>query len=353
MASATAGAGRSWCPSSSSTRCRAWFRRASAPSPRAERNPPTASPRRSWRRRRGSSASLAPAAGLRRGRAGGGARRRNAGRASSWAEKTPNELRAAPRRNIAAASLVRAGDDRPCRKGRIGASAGGRAPDRAGRQPARLVGSAAQGCAQLHPVRPLQVRHSDGVRRGTARCRHHVRRRAARRPGGSGRQAVRRDRPANCSTRHWRRPGSTARPSTSPMRSSTSSSSQRGKRRIHNKPDAGEIEACRWWIEHERELIRPPVTVALGATAARSLIGKIVTISKVRGEPLALVDGSECWVTAHPSSILRCAGRAGAQRREEAVPPRPEAHQGARARNSLGALLQMRTTRISGIPQEQ
>jgi DNA polymerase len=80
---------------------------------------------------------------------------------------------------------------------------------------------------------------------------------------------------------------------------------QRGKRRIHNKPDAGEISACRWWIEHERELIRPPVTVALGATAARSLVGKVVTISKVRGGPLALADGSECWVTVHPSSILR------------------------------------------------
>ena len=80
---------------------------------------------------------------------------------------------------------------------------------------------------------------------------------------------------------------------------------QRGKRRIHNKPDAGEITACRWWLEHERELIRPPVTVALGATAARSLVGKIVTISKVRGEPLQLADGSECWVTTHPSSILR------------------------------------------------
>jgi DNA polymerase len=79
----------------------------------------------------------------------------------------------------------------------------------------------------------------------------------------------------------------------------------RGKRRIHNKPDAGEISACRWWIEHERELIRPAVTVALGATAARSLIGKVVTISRTRGEPLTLADGSECWVTAHPSSILR------------------------------------------------
>src|SRR3954470_10965891 len=79
----------------------------------------------------------------------------------------------------------------------------------------------------------------------------------------------------------------------------------RGKRRIHNRPDAGEITACRWWLEHERELIRPPVTVALGATAARSLVGKVVTISKVRDAPLTLADGSECWVTVHPSSILR------------------------------------------------
>jgi DNA polymerase len=79
----------------------------------------------------------------------------------------------------------------------------------------------------------------------------------------------------------------------------------RGKRRIHNKPDAGEITACRWWIDHERALIKPMLTVALGATAARSLVGKVVTISKVRGEPLTLADGSECWVTVHPSSILR------------------------------------------------
>ena len=80
---------------------------------------------------------------------------------------------------------------------------------------------------------------------------------------------------------------------------------QRGKRRIHNKPDAGELTACRWWLEQERELIKPPITVALGATAARSLLGKTVTIGKIRGEPLALADGSECWVTVHPSSLLR------------------------------------------------
>ena len=80
---------------------------------------------------------------------------------------------------------------------------------------------------------------------------------------------------------------------------------QRGKRRIHNKPDTGEIEACKWWLDQERALIRPPVTVALGATAARSLTGKTLTISRVREEPLTLVDGSECWVTVHPSFLLR------------------------------------------------
>ena len=89
---------------------------------------------------------------------------------------------------------------------------------------------------------------------------------------------------------------------------------QRGKRRIHNKPDAGEIEACRWWLDQERSLIRPPVTVALGATAARSLIGKVVTISRAREAPIALPDGGECWVTVHPSYLLRIPER---DRRQE------------------------------------
>ena len=80
---------------------------------------------------------------------------------------------------------------------------------------------------------------------------------------------------------------------------------QKGKKRIHSKPDAGEIEACRWWQEHERALIKPAVTVALGATAARSLTGKTVTISRAREAPLTLGDGSECWVTVHPSFLLR------------------------------------------------
>ena len=80
---------------------------------------------------------------------------------------------------------------------------------------------------------------------------------------------------------------------------------QRGKKRIHSKPNAGEIEACRWWIEQERSLIRPPVTVALGATAARSILEKTVTINKVRGSPIPLAAGGECWVTVHPSFLLR------------------------------------------------
>jgi len=80
---------------------------------------------------------------------------------------------------------------------------------------------------------------------------------------------------------------------------------RRGKRRIHQKPDGAEIEACRWWIEQERILIRPPITVALGATAARSLLGRVVTISGTRGKPHQLYDGGECWVTVHPSFLLR------------------------------------------------
>lgn len=79
----------------------------------------------------------------------------------------------------------------------------------------------------------------------------------------------------------------------------------RGKRRLHSKPDGGEIKACRWWLEQELELIRPPLTVALGATAARSLFGKVVTITSLRGKPQTLADGSECWVTVHPSALLR------------------------------------------------
>ncbi len=87
----------------------------------------------------------------------------------------------------------------------------------------------------------------------------------------------------------------------------------RGKRRIHSKPGTSEIEACRWWIDHERAAIKPAVTVALGATAARALLGKIVTISKERGRAIVLPDGSELWITVHPSFLLRIEDRVAAE----------------------------------------
>ena len=90
---------------------------------------------------------------------------------------------------------------------------------------------------------------------------------------------------------------------------------QRGKRRIHSKPDAGEITACRWWIEQELALLKPRVTVALGATAARSLFGKAMTISRERGRPHDLPEGGEAWITVHPSYLLRLPDEA-ARRKE-------------------------------------
>jgi len=88
---------------------------------------------------------------------------------------------------------------------------------------------------------------------------------------------------------------------------------QRGKRRIHQKPDAGEITACRWWVEQERLLVKPKVTVALGATAARSLFGKVMTIGKERGRPQTLPEGGEAWITVHPSFLLRLPDRDAAE----------------------------------------
>jgi DNA polymerase len=85
---------------------------------------------------------------------------------------------------------------------------------------------------------------------------------------------------------------------------------QRGKRRLHQSPTAKEIDTCRWWLEGEREIVRPKVVLALGASAARSLLGKTVSISKARGQPHPLDDGSELWVTAHPSYLLRLDGEA-------------------------------------------
>ena len=79
----------------------------------------------------------------------------------------------------------------------------------------------------------------------------------------------------------------------------------RGKRRLHKRPDPGEIEACRWWSKIERELVKPKLVVALGATAARSVFERVITINKVRGRVLPVPDGGNALVTIHPSYLLR------------------------------------------------
>ena len=79
----------------------------------------------------------------------------------------------------------------------------------------------------------------------------------------------------------------------------------RGKRRLHKKPNAGEIDACQWWLKLERTIVRPHVVVAMGTTAARGVLGRAVTIASVRGEVLRGDGDAQVIVTIHPSSVLR------------------------------------------------
>jgi len=82
----------------------------------------------------------------------------------------------------------------------------------------------------------------------------------------------------------------------------------RGKRRIHQKPNAGEIKACRWWLEREWAAVAPVVVVALGATAAQSLMGRPIPIMKNRGPTEFSWPGfahQAGFITVHPSSLLR------------------------------------------------
>ena len=79
----------------------------------------------------------------------------------------------------------------------------------------------------------------------------------------------------------------------------------RGKRRLHKRPNAYEINRCHWWLALERKLVRPDIVVALGATAIRSVSGRALTINKVRGRIILLSDGGRMLATIHPSYILR------------------------------------------------
>jgi uracil-DNA glycosylase len=79
----------------------------------------------------------------------------------------------------------------------------------------------------------------------------------------------------------------------------------RGKRRIHKKPSATEIAACRPWLDTEIELLKPKVIVCLGATAAQALLGRTFRVTARRGEPVPSPLAPVVIATVHPSSILR------------------------------------------------
>jgi DNA polymerase len=79
----------------------------------------------------------------------------------------------------------------------------------------------------------------------------------------------------------------------------------RGKRRIHKKPNAREISACRPWLEAEIDLVKPKIIVCLGATAAQALLGPKFRVSKQRGQFIESDLAPYILATVHPSSILR------------------------------------------------
>ena len=89
----------------------------------------------------------------------------------------------------------------------------------------------------------------------------------------------------------------------------------RGKRRLHIKPSASEIEACHWWLGEELRIVSPKLVMALGGTAARALLGHPVIVSQMRGTPTRLSATTHLWVTIHPSFLLRVPD--DAQRRTE------------------------------------
>jgi uracil-DNA glycosylase family protein len=80
---------------------------------------------------------------------------------------------------------------------------------------------------------------------------------------------------------------------------------RRGKRRLHEKPNAQQIRACRPWLESEIAIVKPRIVVLLGATAAQSVMGPGFRVSRQRGEVMASPLGLPVLATVHPSSILR------------------------------------------------
>ena len=87
----------------------------------------------------------------------------------------------------------------------------------------------------------------------------------------------------------------------------------RGKRRIHSKPNAGEVRACSWWLAAELRLLKPSLVVSLGATALYSLLGRQAKVTRDRGQILSTPSGVPVLVTIHPSALLRSRDRTDAE----------------------------------------
>ncbi|MFC3165422.1 UdgX family uracil-DNA binding protein [Ciceribacter thiooxidans] len=85
---------------------------------------------------------------------------------------------------------------------------------------------------------------------------------------------------------------------------------QRGKRRLHSRPNAGEVRACAWWLGAELDVLRPTLVVALGATAAYALLGNGIKVTAARGQVFVPPSGPPVLVTIHPSYLLRVRGHA-------------------------------------------
>jgi uracil-DNA glycosylase len=92
----------------------------------------------------------------------------------------------------------------------------------------------------------------------------------------------------------------------------------RGKRRIHQKPNAEELAACRPWLDAELSVLHPQVLVVLGATAAQALLGRSFRVTKQRGAPVESELAPSVLATVHPSSILRAPDEAARREAYEA-----------------------------------
>ena len=150
----------------------------------------------------------------------------------------------------------------------------------------------------------MEAWHPDGVRRRAVQRAVDAGRRAARRPGRPRRRALRR----SCRSAVTR---ALSEAGLNPAEVFLTNAVKhfkweaRGKRRIHEKPNREEVLACRLWLDEEIDNVRPAMIVALGATAAGTLLGSRVKVTRDRGKFFESTLAPVVSLTVHPSSILR------------------------------------------------